>query len=135
MSDETSVPENGAHKAESLPQPLFTGQLYDRLKFTAQILLPGLATLYFTVAQIWGLPKAEELVGTIVAVDAFLGLLLGLSSSRYDAVVAATPPDGFLTVTGVDPNTGHPDLQLTLTKLPAEIVSKDVAEFKIGPPA
>ena len=56
---------------------------YDTLKFIAQIVLPGLGTLYFALAGIWGFPYAEQVVGTITAIDAFLGLLLGLSSNSY----------------------------------------------------
>lgn len=56
---------------------------YDLLKWVAQIVLPAIATLYFALAQIWGLPYSEEIVGTIVAVDTFLGALLGISSMNY----------------------------------------------------
>lgn len=62
---------------------MMSNRTYDVLKFMAQIFLPGLGTLYFALAGIWGLPKAEEVVGTIVAIDTFLGLLLGLSSKSY----------------------------------------------------
>ena len=57
--------------------------VYDTLKWIAQILLPAAATLYFALSKVWGLPFAEEVVGTISAVDIFLGTLLGISSSRY----------------------------------------------------
>lgn len=60
-----------------------TNKTYDILKWIAQIFLPALGTLYFALAQIWGLPKGEEVVGTITALDAFLGALLGLSSAQY----------------------------------------------------
>lgn len=56
---------------------------YDVLKWIAQILLPAVGTLYFAIAGIWGLPYAEQIVGTITAVDTFLGVLLGLASSQY----------------------------------------------------
>ena len=56
---------------------------YDILKFIAQIVLPSLGTLYFALSQIWMLPYGEEIVGTIVAVDTFLGALLGISSANY----------------------------------------------------
>lgn len=62
---------------------MITGKLYDWLKWLAQILLPGIGTLYFTLAGIWGLPNADEIVGTIMAVDLFLGLLLGISQVQY----------------------------------------------------
>lgn len=61
---------------------------YDVLKFIAQILLPAAGTLYFALAGIWSLPVAEEVIGTITAVDAFLGVLLGLSTSSYDKSTA-----------------------------------------------
>lgn len=59
-------------------------KLYDILKWVAQILLPALGTLYFAIASIWGLPYAEQIVGTITAIDCFLGAILGISTSLYN---------------------------------------------------
>lgn len=56
---------------------------YDVLKYIAQIVLPAMATLYVTIAGIWGLPYAEAISGTIMAVDFFLGALLKISSDQY----------------------------------------------------
>jgi len=56
---------------------------YDILKYIAQIVLPAIGTLYFALASIWGLPYGEQIVGTITAVDAFLGALLGISTKFY----------------------------------------------------
>lgn len=56
---------------------------YDVLKWIAMIVLPAVATLYFTLASIWGLPYGEQIVGTITAVDTFLGALLGISNAKY----------------------------------------------------
>lgn len=60
---------------------------YDILKFIAQIVLPAVGTLYFALAGIWNFPYGEEIVGTITAVDTFLGALLGLSSATYNKEV------------------------------------------------
>jgi hypothetical protein len=60
-----------------------TNKVYDVLKFIAQIVLPAFGTLYFALSSIWGLPYGEQIVGTITAVDAFLGALLGISSNQY----------------------------------------------------
>jgi hypothetical protein len=57
---------------------------YDILKWIAQILLPALGGLYFAIASIWALPYAEQIVGTITAVDAFLGAILGISTYMYN---------------------------------------------------
>lgn len=56
---------------------------YDFLKYLAQIVLPALATLYVTIAGIWGLPYAEAISGTIMAVDFFLGTVLKIESDRF----------------------------------------------------
>lgn len=59
---------------------------YDTLKWIAMYLLPGLGTLYFALSSIWGLPYGEQIVGTITAVDAFLGMLLGISTVNYNKI-------------------------------------------------
>lgn len=56
---------------------------YDILKEIALIWLPAIATLYFALAQIWGLPYAEQIVGTIAALDTFLGAVLHISNENY----------------------------------------------------
>jgi hypothetical protein len=61
-----------------------TNEMYDRLKWIAQLLLPALATLYFALSGIWGLPYGEQVVGTLTAIDTFLGVILGISSSQYN---------------------------------------------------
>ena len=59
-------------------------KVYDVLKYIALILLPALGTLYFALAKIWGFPYAAEVVGTISAIDAFLGALLKISTDNYN---------------------------------------------------
>lgn len=61
-----------------------SNKVYDILKWIAQYAMPAAGTLYFAVASIWGLPYGEQVVGTITAVDAFLGALLGISSVQYN---------------------------------------------------
>ena len=63
---------------------MMSNRTYDILKWIAQIVLPAVGALYFALAKIWGFPYATEVVGTISAVDAFLGALLGISSSQYN---------------------------------------------------
>lgn len=61
-----------------------SNKVYDVLKYVAQIALPAIGALYFALSQIWGLPYGEEIVGTITAIDAFLGALLGISTMIYN---------------------------------------------------
>jgi len=60
---------------------------YDTLKWVAQIALPACGTLYFALSKVWGLPFGTEIVGTITAVDTFLGALLGISTANYNKEV------------------------------------------------
>lgn len=64
---------------------MISNKWYDILKYIAQVVLPAIGTLYFALASIWGLPYGEQVVGTITAVDAFLGTLLMISSDAYKA--------------------------------------------------
>ena len=61
-----------------------SNKTFDILKWIAQLLLPALGTLYFALAQIWGFPYGEEIVGTITAIDTFLGVILGISTVQYN---------------------------------------------------
>ena len=60
-------------------------KVYDILKWIALYLLPAVGTLYFALAGIWNFPYGEQVVGTITAVDTFLGVILGISSAKYSA--------------------------------------------------
>ena len=62
---------------------MLSNKTYDILKWIARYPLPALGTLYFALSQIWGFPYGEEVVGTVVAVTAFLGAVLGISTAEY----------------------------------------------------
>lgn len=61
-----------------------SNKAYDVLKWIAMYLLPALGTLYFALSAIWGLPYGEQIVGTITAIDTFLGVILGISTVQYN---------------------------------------------------
>lgn len=71
---------------------LISNKTYDILKWITQYLLPASGTLYFALSTIWGLPYGEQIVGTITAIDAFLGVILGISTAQYNKAVNS---DGF----------------------------------------
>lgn len=61
-----------------------SNKVYDVMKWIAMYLLPALGTLYFAIASIWGFPYGEQIVGTITAIDTFLGVILGISTAQYN---------------------------------------------------
>lgn len=57
---------------------------YDKLKNMALVILPAIGALYFGVAQIWGLPKAEEVVGTVAVITTFVGVVVKAAQVSYN---------------------------------------------------
>lgn len=64
--------------------PVLSDKAYAIMKWIAMVVLPAIGTLYFTLSGIWGFPYGEQIVGTITAVDMFLGALLGISEAQYN---------------------------------------------------
>lgn len=102
----------------------FNNKVYDILKWLTQIVLPAIGTLYFGLAQIWGFPYTEQVIGTITAVDAFLGIMLGISSYSYDG-------EGTITV---DMATGDCDLNSEIADFegPSKMVSMKIVKKPSG---
>lgn len=67
-----------------------SNNVYDWLKWIAQVLLPALGTLYAALGAALGLGNVDVVVSIIMAVDAFMGALLGLSTSKYNKELAAS---------------------------------------------
>jgi len=58
--------------------------LYDVLKWIAILFLPALAILIKTVFAIWQIPLGDQISATIIAIQVFLGAILGVSSLNYN---------------------------------------------------
>jgi hypothetical protein len=81
---------------------IFSGKVYDVLKWIAQVVLPALGTLYFTIDELMHWDHGALISGIVLAVDAFLGVILGLSSNQYNKQVRDNAPDGDLIVSETD---------------------------------
>lgn len=103
-----------------------SNRTYDILKYIAQYVLPASGTLYFALSAIWGLPYGEQIVGTITAIDAFLGVLLGISTSAYKK---EDHTDGVMVVDTTDPNKDI--YRMELKSEPETLATKSAVTFKI----
>jgi len=108
--------------------PFLTDRSYNLMKFIAQIFLPAAASAYFSLSQIWHLPHATEIVGTITVLDAFLGVLLSLSTKWYQN--SGAQYDG---VIEVDDEGGKKMFSLILNSDVDSLDQKKEANFKITP--
>jgi hypothetical protein len=97
-------------------------------KKLVQVWLPAFSALYFGLASIWGLPYAEQVVGTTACITTFFGVSLNLSSKQYDASGAAFDGD---VVISENPETGTKLISLELSDDPVDIESKDRLTFNV----
>lgn len=107
---------------------LLSNTVYDVLKWIALVFLPAFGSLYFGLAPLWDFPKADEVVGTIMLVDTFLGVLLGISSKKYQDPREGTLI-GFLDVT--EKKGGGLGMDLQFPGDPHEIPQHDRVTFKV----
>ena len=71
-----------------------SNKAYDVLKFFCTIFCPALGTFIFAISKIWGWPPyAENIVGTISAIAAFIGAIIGISTMQYRKANQLEPPD------------------------------------------
>lgn len=63
------------------------GKVYDILKEIALKGLPALELLVLSIFKIWNLPYGTEIASTIAAIDTALGIVLGISSKKYNEIV------------------------------------------------
>lgn len=107
-------------------------KFYNFMKWLVLICLPAFSAAYFSLSDLWGLPKAFEVVGTIAVIQTLLGTLVGVSSYNYSKTTERHA--GVIAHTGDNVDTGIPDLALTVTKDPRDLVAKKRVVFEIQPP-
>lgn len=103
-----------------------TNKTYDKLRYLSQIVLPAVATLYFALSQIWGLPHGEEIVGTITAIVAFMGTSLKISSHQY--YKKSDEYQGIMNVSDSETKTAF---SLVLYGDPYDLVDRKDVKFKV----
>lgn len=96
MNDETKTTEETEETFEpefvqdEIIPLLMSDKTYNIMKWIVQYILPGLGVLYAIIAGAAGLPYAEVVLAIVMAVDWFLGVILGISTSQYNKYVAQT---------------------------------------------
>lgn len=109
-------------------KPLMSDGAYNKLKFLALLLIPALGALYFGLAQIWHLPKAEEVVGTVAVLDTFLGVLVRYAAASFDK----SDEKYFGEITPEVTQDGRKVFSLDLNAHPEVIENKSEVVFKVN---
>lgn len=61
-------------------------KVYDVLKWLALLAIPALAVFVNTVGPVWGMPCVDEVVTTLNAAAALVGVLIGASELKARSV-------------------------------------------------
>lgn len=116
--------------SHALKKPLLGDRSYQTLKQSATVILPAIGALYFALAQIWHLPKAEEVLGTIAAVNTFVGLLLGISTKKYNQMYSSKGVE-YAGAIVIDDTGEKKVISLELNDDPESLETKDEVTFRI----
>lgn len=106
---------------------VLSNKTYDFLKFLTVVLLPAVGTLYFALATIWNLPAGEQILGSLLAIQAFIGAVIGISNKQYEASGAKYV--GELNVTETDSKEIY---SLEVNGDPGDLKDKKEATFKVN---
>ena len=105
---------------------LLSNGAYDKLLAASLYILPALAAAYFGVAQIWGLPKAAEVVGTVVVLETLIGALIRISRQQYENSDAKY--DGAIVI---EPGENEHSTNLNVSLDPEAVASKKEIVVKV----
>ena len=74
-----------------------SNKVYDFLNVMVRYILPAAGTAYFGLSDIWNLPNALEVVGTISVLCTFLGVIIAFARKGWktddELVIDARDPD------------------------------------------
>lgn len=107
-----------------------TNKTYDAIRRLVEIILPASSSAYFALAQIWNLPGADKVTGSIAVLTTFLGACVGLSNRKY--YKSGRAYDGEI-VTGTNPETGNSLYSLNVDMDLDEIPQRKAILFKVSP--
>lgn len=111
---------------------VLSDKTYNRIKWFTLIALPAFAAAYFSFSMIWGLPKANEVVGSITILATMLGTLLGVSTKAYNA---SDSTDGVVYANGKDEDTGLTRIGMTIGTHPDDLLGKKMVRLTVDPNA
>lgn len=129
------IPE---HRAEDNEEPVLGGpppkanvllsnRVYDWFKRCSLYILPALAAAYFGLAQIWGLPKAEEVVGSVAVIETLLGVIIRVSNGQYE-----NSPERFDGLINVSPDEEAGVTNLDVSLDPQAVATKNEIVVKVN---
>lgn len=97
---------------------------YDILKWLSLVFLPAVSAFYFALAQAWSFPNVEQIMGTIAAIEIFIGALIGITTPSYNKHRI----DGVMNIVETDDKKTY---DLSLDKAPEVLDGQSEVIFKV----
>lgn len=130
MTEEVGHDKNQTDTSNNTPFPfILSNAAYNKAKWLVVIVMPAVGSLYFALSQLWGFPAPDKVMGTIVCIQAFLGVLLGISSTQYKN--SGVRYAGSI---NIDHQDDKKVFSLELNHQPEHLEKKDEAIFKVNAP-
>lgn len=106
---------------------ILNSKQYDAIKWLTVTLLPAVGALYFALAAIWDFPAAEQVLGTLAAIQVFIGAVMGISSKQYEE--SGEKYGGEINVKETPEKT---KFSLDLKDAPETLLEKDEVTFRVN---
>lgn len=116
---------------ENKPPFILSDKAYSNVKWLVTIILPAIGTLYFALAVIWGLPSGQQVLGTLIAAQAFLGTIFAVSNAQYNK--SDLKYSGEVNI--VEHESGENTAQIAFNQHPTEFADKKEVTFKVNTPS
>jgi len=81
---------------------MLNNKVYNFLKWFATIFLPAVGVLYYALAEAWDIQRTFPVNATINSIVVFIGVIIGISTRKYNKQNGPETVDGDLVVTQVD---------------------------------
>lgn len=115
---------------ETTPWYVLPTKLYDFLKFMALVVLPAFSTLYFTLGALWDWNHVETVIGSMSAIDVFLGVVLKAANAGF--ISSGAGLSGAIDIS--EDEFGKKTYSLVLNDLPEAIDKLAAVTFKVNSP-
>ena len=111
------------------PKTILSDRMYNGLRAASTVIMPALAAFFFGLFQIWQVPHADQISGTIALLNTFVGALVVFAKMIHD--VSGAKYDGTLALE--DNAEGTTNLRL-LQIDPEALLTKSTITFKVTNP-
>lgn len=66
---------------------MLSNKAYDIIRTICEVALPALSAAYYSLAELWGLPMAKEICGTLAILGTLIGAFISVERKQYNKAI------------------------------------------------